>query len=461
MVKLTNHSSGALVVGSTTSPGGEISSAAVKIKSITPKVGPLDSEVDCSVANLHFNKGLISAQLVPPKIREPLRSDPTGPIQPCSLDTKKLPLIPSTMKAIVTTGSGGYDKLVFKDVPTPTLGPGDVLIQVLAAGVNNTEINTRLGWYSKEVTTATQDQASSDLNDVEEKEDGGWNEKTPFPFIQGTDCCGRVVASGSDTDDEILGKRVLVRSCMRGLDGFDSMETVWMASDFDGAFAQFVKVPASEVFVVNADWTDAELGSIPCAYGTAENMVNRAQVKAGDRILVPGASGGVGSAVVQLCKRRGAVVSAICGESKRDKLLELGADSVFTGRAGGADWETMVSELKESVDVVFDNVGGDGFDDMLHVLKRGGKYVTSGAIAGPMATLDLRTLYLKDLTLIGCTAWDESTFPNLVKYIEAGEIKPLVAQTYPLDQIVDAQREFLKKKHVGKFVLIPPALGAI
>ena len=78
-----------------------------------------------------------------------------------------------------------------------------------------------------------------------------------------------------------------------------------------------------------------------------------------------------------------------------------------------------------------------------------------------MATLDLRTLYLKDLTLIGCTAWDESTFPNLVKYIEAGEIKPLVAQTYPLDQIVDAQREFLKKKHVGKFVLIPPALGAI
>jgi NADPH:quinone reductase-like Zn-dependent oxidoreductase len=104
------------------------------------------------------------------------------------------------------------------------------------------------------------------------------------------------------------------------------MENVWMASDFDGAFAQFVKVPAREVFPVRCDWSDAELGTIPCAYGTAENMIQRAGVKKGDRELVAGASGGVGSAVVQLAMRRGAVVIAIVGRQKRtgcDHLVSI------------------------------------------------------------------------------------------------------------------------------------------
>ena len=95
---------------------------------------------------------------------------------------------------------------------------------------------------------------------------------------------------------------------------------------------------------------------------------------------------------------------------------------------------------------------------MLKVLKRGGRYVSSGAIGGPLVTLDMRDFYLKDLTMIGCTAWDEPVFPNLVSYIEKGEIRPLLAKAFPLDQIVDAQRAFTEKKHVGKFVLIPPPL---
>ena len=113
---------------------------------------------------------------------------------------------------------------------------------------------------------------------------------------------------------------------------------------------------------------------------------------------------------------------------------------------------------KNTVDVVVDNVAGAAFGDMLNVLKRGGKYVSSGAIGGPLVTLDMRTFYLKDLTLIGCTAWDEPVFPNLISYIEHGELRPLVAKTFPLEQIAAAQREFLEKKHVGNFVLIPPPL---
>jgi len=355
------------------------------------------------------------------------------------------------MKAVVTTGNGGYDKLEYRDVPVPAPGPGEVLLRVLAAGMNNTEINTRLGWYSSSVTTDTAGRAAASTDEAPDTPDGGWNQPTPFPFIQGTDCCARVVEAGPGVERDHAGARVLVRACMRPA-GFGSMENVWMGSDFDGAFADFVKVPASEIFPVDCAWSDAELATIPCAYGTAENMLHRAGVAAGEHVLVAGASGGVGSAVVQLARRRGAVVSAIAGPAKMEQVRHLGAQRVI---ARGDD---LVATLgAESVDVVVDNVAGDGFGAMLGVLRRGGRYASSGAIGGPVVTLDMRTFYLKDLTLIGCTAWDEPVFPNLVDYIERGEIRPLLAKTFPLERIADAQREFLEKKHVGNFVLVPPA----
>ena len=136
------------------------------------------------------------------------------------------------------------------------------------------------------------------------------------------------------------------------------------------------------------------------------------------------------------------------------QVRSIGADRVI---ARGDD---VVAALGENiVDVVIDNVAGPAFGGMLKVLKRGGRYASSGAIAGPLVTLDMRTFYLQDLTLIGCTAWDEPVFPNLISYIEKGEIRPLLAKTYLLEQIGEAQREFTKKTHVGKFVLIPPPLN--
>jgi NADPH:quinone reductase-like Zn-dependent oxidoreductase len=358
-----------------------------------------------------------------------------------------------TMKAVVTTGVGGYERLEYCDVSMPELSVGEVLIQVLAAGVNNTEINTRLGWYSDSVTTGTEqasdDESGDETNDIA---DGGWNESTPFPFIQGTDCCGRVVKTASSEFDPLLGCRVLVRSCIR-TNGFDSLENRWMGSDFDGAFAQYVVVPASEVFSIDCDWSDVELATIPCAYGTAENMVHRANVTSADTVLVTGASGGVGSAVVQLAKRRGAKVIALSSASKFDHLRQLGADQILER---GADLTQVLGD--RSVDVAFDNVAGDGFGSILKVLKSGGRYASSGAIAGPLVTLDMRHFYLKDLNLIGCTAWDEPVFPNLISYIENGDIKPLVARTFALKDIREAQKLFLEKKHFGNFVLVPPVV---
>ncbi|MFT6045795.1 MAG: NADPH:quinone reductase-like Zn-dependent oxidoreductase [Arenicella sp.] len=358
------------------------------------------------------------------------------------------------MKAVLTLANGGYEMLSYQDVPIPKPDADEVLVQVLAAGVNNTEINTRLGWYSSKVTEGTEalHQNDAEKDGAADEFDGGWNEETPFPFIQGTDCCGRIVAVGSNVDTSRINQRVLIRCCIRN-QGWDSPENVWMASDFDGAFAQFVKIPASEVFAIDCNWSDAELGTIPCAYGTSENMLHRANVTTGDHVLVAGASGGVGSAVVQLAKRRGAIVTAIVGQDKIEEASILGADRII---ARGADLVEALGE--KSIDVVIDNVAGDSFGQMMDVLKRGGRYASSGAIAGPMVNLDMRKLYLKDLTLIGCTGWDEPVFANLIGYIERNEIKPLLAKTFALEDIVSAQQEFTEKTHVGKFVLIPPAM---
>jgi len=366
-----------------------------------------------------------------------------------NLDPKRFEPQPGrpVMKAVVTTGNGGTDKLDYRDVPIPEPAPGEVLLRVLAAGVNNTEINTRLGWYSSSVSGGTNVLAETSVPEVE---DGGWDRRTPFPFIQGTDCCGEVVARADGVERPAIGARVLVRACMRER-GFDSLDNVWLGSDFDGAFAQVVRVPAEEAFEVDCGWSDVELATIPCSYGTAENLVHLSGVGGGDRVLVTGASGGVGSAAVQLAKRRGAHVTAVVGRAKIEAVRPLGVDRIVER---GSD---LVAELGESsVDVVIDNVAGDGFGRLLKVMARGGRYASSGAIAGPIVTMDLRDLYLKDQRLIGATAWDEPVFPNLIGYIERGEIRPLVAGTFPLADIAEAQRVFGEKRHVGNYVLIPP-----
>ena len=357
--------------------------------------------------------------------------------------TPALRALPTRMHAMVTVGQGGYEQLIYRELPLPELQPGEVLLQVRAAGSNNTDITTRLGWYG----AGQGDAAEAPL---------GWNGATPFPLIQGADCCGRVVALAPDVAAQppgagvpAIGQRVLVRSCMR-VSGFAAPDTQWLGTDFDGAFADFVKVPVGEVFAVHSDWSDVELASLPCAWATAENMLHRAGVMAGERVWVTGASGGVGSAAVQLAKRRGAQVTAITSRDKRDAVAALGADTVLCREDGAAAYADL-----EAADVVVDNVGGPGFAALLKSIRRGGRYVTSGAIAGADVALDMRDLYLKDLTLIGCTAWDAPVFPNLIGYVERNEIRPLVAASYMLKDMALAQQAFLEKRHTGNLVLVP------
>jgi len=365
--------------------------------------------------------------------------------------------ISKTMQGVYLTGHGGFEKLDYRDdIPTPNPQAGEVLIQVGAAGVNNTDINTRIAWYSKQVRGDTNSGGESGLDDASD-DDGGWaGEPLKFPRIQGADCCGTIVAAGEGVAQNRIGERVLVRA-MQSIETPDNLFACTTAgSEFDGAFAQYMTAVSRHSLKIDCDWSDIELASIPCAYSTAEGMLERASVgvnKSNETVLITGASGGVGSAAIQLSKRRGATVIAVSGAAKADDVKELGADHVIDRNAD------LLAELgNEAVDVVADVVAGDKWPTLLEILKRGGRYVTSGAIAGPIVELDVRTLYLKDLSLFGSTFQPDQVFENLVSYIERGEIRPLVAKSYPLSDIVSAQEDFLSKKHTGKLVLVPPAL---
>ncbi|WP_408589901.1 zinc-binding dehydrogenase [Novosphingobium sp.] len=357
-------------------------------------------------------------------------------------------MIPVMMQAVLLTGNGGFDMLNLRnDVPVPVPGPHDVLVRVRAAGVNNTDINTRTAWYSKGVTEATQT-GGADGFAAARSEDSGWTGAAPaFPRIQGADAAGRIVAAGAAIDPARIGERVLVEPVFRGSSHFAA---TYFGSEVDGAFAQYALVPAVHAHRIETGLSDVELASFPCAYGAAENMLTRAAVVARERVLITGASGGVGSAAVQLAHRRGASVVAVAAADKAAEVAALGAAHVIDRTA---DPRELFGH--DHFDVVIDVVGGSGFPALLDVLKRGGRYAVAGAIAGPVVDLDLRTLYLKDQTLLGCTILAPEVFPALVGYIERGEIRPLVAATYPLADIVAAQRAFLEKRHVGKIVLVP------
>jgi len=358
--------------------------------------------------------------------------------------------LPDTMKAMVTMGHGDFDKLeLHTDWPRPDPAKGEVLIHVKACGLNNTDINTRTGWYSKTVTTAT---TGTTFDNVGEDDPAWGGTPITFPRIQGADICGYVVAVGADVDPARIGERVISDCWIRDPDALsDKNKTGYLGSEVDGGFAEYTVIPSRNAIAVTSNLSDAELATFSCSYSTAEGMLTRAHVTARDTVLVSGASGGVGGALVQLAKRRGAYVIALASQAKHADVAALGADIVLPRSP-----ENLRAALGDAkITVVADIVGGAYWATMIDVLERGGRYTCSGAIAGPMVELDLRTLYLRDLTFTGSTVIDPEVMTNLVSYIEAGGIKPVLAASYPLEKLVEAQKAFIAKQHTGNLVVLP------
>lgn len=360
--------------------------------------------------------------------------------------------IPNTMTAALLTGHGGLDKIEIRDdVAVPQPGSGEVLIRVSACGMNNTDINTRTAWYSKTVTEGT---TGEEFDEVTEDAATWGGAAITFPRIQGADVCGQVVAVGSDVDANHIGNRVMIDPWIRDRNDPENFNKArYLGSEIDGGYAQYIKIQACNVFPIDSNLADEALASFACSYQTAENMLTRARLCDGETIVISGASGGVGSALIQLSRRRGAQVIAIAGKSKLEDVQSVGANAVIDRN----DPDLMSAVLDHApagqIDVAADVVGGETFDVMMNSLKRGGRYVTAGAIGGPIVEVDLRTLYLHDLELIGATICPPEIFKSLVGYIERDEIHPLVAKTFPLQNIREAQNEFVKKQHVGNFVI--------
>lgn len=347
-------------------------------------------------------------------------------------------MIPAAMSGWVLTRHGGPEALDWRDdLPVPAPGAGEVLIRVLASSVNNTDINTRIGWYSKSVRGATEGAATTAY-------DGGWAGALDFPRIQGLDGCGRIVAVGDGVDAARIGERVVCRAMYRPEGAPFGIATY--GSERDGFFAGYAVTRAKDAIAVgNSAIPDTALGALPCAYSTAEAMLTRAGIGA-ERVLVTGASGGVGLAAVQLARLRGAHVIAMAGGAKAEAVRAAGAAEVLDRDAA----------LPDGIDAIVDLVAGPRWPDLLATLRPGGRYVASGAIAGPIVELDLRDLYLKDLTLLGSTSQPDEIMPRLVDLLERGAFAPVIARTFDLRDMKAAQAAFEAKRHVGKIALTVP-----
>ena len=359
--------------------------------------------------------------------------------------------IPETMRGWHLVGHGGFDCLRFReDIAVPRPGAGEVLIRVAAAAVNNTDVNTRLAWYSKSVRGATNEGAGAGFAEADNA-DGAWDGGgIDFPRIQGADCAGRIVAVGEGVDARRIGERVVVRALQstgpQRRNDPDPFATWTFGAEVDGGFAEYAVTFAEDALRADCDWSDAELASLPCAWSTAEGMIQRIGLHEAPqgRVLVTGASGGVGSAAVQLLAARGHRVVAQVGEGKAAALREVGAAETIARDERAAPG---------SLDAVLDLVAGPAWPALLDALRKGGRYVASGAIAGPIVELDVRTLYLRDLLLAGSTFQPDNILPDVLALARAGRIRPLVAARYPLERMIEAQEAFMEKRHVGKIVL--------
>jgi len=338
------------------------------------------------------------------------------------------------MKAVVLKGHGGPEQLEYLvDVPIPEPEAGQVRIRIGGAGINNTDIWTRegaYGWTDDPITAS--------------------GRPIFFPRIQGADFAGEIDAVGVGVAPERMGERVLVNPTLYD----DNGEIIGMVgSEMDGGFAEYAVVPTENAYRIQTDMTDEELATFPTAYLTAECMLDRSRVEVGESVLITGASGGVGSALIQLARLRGCRAIALTSAAKVSSVRALEPDCILLRDEG--EIENTLEKSAEVVDVVVDVVGGGVFQPLLNALRPGGRYVIAGAIGGAEIPFDLRTLYLKPREVIGSVMGTQEQFGRLVTYIESNRLKPLIAQRFALAAIHEAQATFIRKEFCGNLVLRP------
>ncbi|MGW1817619.1 zinc-binding dehydrogenase [Streptomyces sp. NPDC002125] len=346
---------------------------------------------------------------------------------------------PETMRAVRIAGHGGPEVLERAEVAVPAPQAGEVLVRVAAVALNNTDLWTREGAYGRP---------------DDPKALSGWRGPIGFPRIQGADVAGRVVAVGPDVDGGLAGRRVVVDPAIYDTEGPDANPVGLMGSERDGGYAEYVTAPAARVHdVTDSPLTDDQLATLPTAYGTALGMIERGRLREGETVLVSGASGGVGIALIQIARARGARVLAISSGSKTDAVREAGAHEVLDRARDIAG--QLRAAAPDGIDVALDVVAGELVGDGLPLLREGGRWVVAGALGGYDVAFDVRRLYLHNAQVIGSAMHTPTHFALLMDLARRGEIQPVVAAAYPLDRAAEAQEELARRAHVGKIVLRP------
>lgn len=366
-------------------------------------------------------------------------------------------ILPDTMAAMLLVGHGDIDKLVYRqDFPVPKPAKGEVLVQITATAKNNTDRKAREGLYPTE-----------DKGDTTSFQIGGSPTLT-FPRIQGADVAGRVVAVGEGVNPERVGQRGLLDFNIYA----DNRREINLTPDYyghgaDGGFAEYIAVPSDQFHTVdNPDLADAELAAMGmCSYQTALHMLNAANVKAGERVLVTGASGGVGTALIQLCRIMGAIPYALSQQDKAEVLLELGAEAVLD-RSNMEEFTAKVRELTrgQPIDAVMDLVGGemtDRFiDAMIFDMKRRNTYPRlsiAGASGGNLSEIMWTRIYLYQVQIFGVSHGTREEAEQLVAWIRAGQLKPVLHAAFKLSDLHEAEHYFVNRNnnYLGKIVIVP------
>ena len=365
--------------------------------------------------------------------------------------------IPETMAAMQLVGHGDVDQLRYSTgLPTPEPGAGEVLVQITATAKNNTDRKAREGLYP-----------TKDRGDVTSFAMGD-SPTLSFPRIQGADVVGHVVAVGSNVEPQRIGERGLLDFNLYA----DGRRDINLTPDYyghgaDGGFAEYIAVPSDQFHRIdNPELADAQLASLGmCSYQTALHMLNAAGVSAGEKVLVTGASGGVGTALIQLCRILGAIPYALSQSGKAEALKALGAEAVLDRR----DMEGFLDQLLsitggEPIDAVMDLAGGemtDRFiDTMITDMTRRSTYPRlsiAGASAGNLSEIMWTRIYLYQVQLFGVSHGTREEAEQLVDWIRAGQLRPVLHGAFPLSQLREAERYFVNRSasYLGKIVIVP------
>ncbi|MFH8925986.1 alcohol dehydrogenase catalytic domain-containing protein [Streptomyces pristinaespiralis] len=347
------------------------------------------------------------------------------------------------MTAVVLRRHGGPEALeVRTDWPLPEAGPGQVLVRVTAAAVNNTDVWTREGAYG----LPGRPEALA-----------GWRGAVDLPRVQGGDIAGVVAETAADVPDAWVGRRVLVDPAFYEDEREDAPPVGLLGSEADGGFAEYVAVDADRLHDMSASpLSDEELAALPVAYGTAMGMLERAAVTRGETVLVTGASGGVGLALVQLAAARGAHVLALTSGSKAAALREAGALVALPRDLPPEELRRQVRAVAPGgLDAVADVAAGPWLERLLPTLRDGARWVIAGAVAGPVVTFDLRRLYLHNLSLIGSSMHTRAHFAALADQARTGAVRPHIAARFPLHELRAAQEAFRDSARIGKIAVVP------